>query len=206
MTDANQRPPEANLLIAWLARFIFWVVGWKVTGQVPNVPKMLLIGAPHTSNWDGAVFYVFSLAIRTHIKFVGKHTLFKFPFGGLMRFAGGIPVNRSTTMNAVDQLVEAFNSHERMALILAPEGTRSRTKHWKTGFYYIALQAQVPIVLGYVDYPRKRVGLGPYFMPTGDINADFKRIQDFYADKVGRHPEKQGPIELPPRENSKGSG
>ncbi|MCC6895969.1 MAG: lysophospholipid acyltransferase family protein [Anaerolineae bacterium] len=186
--------------MSWLARFIFWVVGWKVTGKVPNFPKMLLIGVPHTSNWDGAIFYVFSLAIRTHIKFIGKHTLFKFPFGGLMRFAGGIPVNRSTTLNAVDQIVDQFNQHERMAVIVAPEGTRSLTKHWKTGFYYIALKAQVPIVLGYVDYSRKEVGLGPNFMPTGNIVEDFKIIQAFYADKVGRHPEKQGPVVLPPRE------
>ncbi|MCA0456905.1 MAG: lysophospholipid acyltransferase family protein [Chloroflexi bacterium] len=200
MSYSDGRAPEANLFISWLARFIFWVVGWKVTGKVPNFPKMLLIGVPHTSNWDGAIFYVFSLAIRTHIKFIGKHTLFKFPFGGLMRFAGGIPVNRSTTLNAVDQIVDQFNQHERMAVIVAPEGTRSLTKHWKTGFYYIALKAQVPIVLGYVDYSRKEVGLGPNFMPTGNIVEDFKIIQAFYADKVGRHPEKQGPVVLPPRE------
>lgn len=199
MSDAV-RPPEANLFISWLARFIFWVLGWKITGELPNVPKMLLIGVPHTSNWDGAVFYVFSLAVRAHIKFIGKHTLFKPPFGGLMRLAGGIPVNRSTTMNAVDQIVEAYDKSERLAVILAPEGTRSLTKYWKTGFYYIALKAKVPIVLAYVDYPLKSCGVGPSFMPTGNIQEDFKLIQVFYADKVGRHPEKQGPVELPPRE------
>ncbi len=200
MTDGTRRPPEANYFIAKLARFIFWVLGWRVTGELPNVPKMLLIGAPHTSNWDGAVFYVFSLAARAHIHFLGKHTLFKPPFGGIMRWAGGVPINRSTTVNAVDQVVSAFNSQERMALIVAPEGTRSVTESWKTGFYYIALKAQVPVVMVYVDYPRKRCGVGPHFMPTGDIDADFKLVQDFYADKVGRHPEKQGPIALPPKE------
>ena len=117
-----------------------------------------------------------------------------------MRWAGGVPINRSTTVNAVDQVVDAFNSHEHMALIIAPEGTRSLTEYWKTGFYYIALKAKVPIVFAYVDYSRKRCGAGTYFMPTGDIDADFKLIQDFYADKVGRHPEKQGPIVLPPKE------
>ena len=201
MTDATQRAPEANFFISKLARLIFRLVGWRVTGDIPNLPKMLLVGAPHTSNWDGAIFYVFTLAVRTHIHFIGKHTLFKPPFGGIMRWAGGVPVNRATTVNAVDQVVAAFNASERMTLIIAPEGTRSRTNYWKTGFYYIALKAQVPIVLAYVDYPRKRCGVGPHFMPTGDIQADFKVIQDFYADKVGRHPEKQGPILLPPRES-----
>lgn len=199
MTTETRRPPEANYFISKLARFIFAIFGWRVIGELPNLPKMLLVGAPHTSNWDGAVFYLFSLAVRAHIHFLGKHTLFKPPFGGIMRWAGGIPINRMTSVNAVDQAVEAFNNHERMALIVAPEGTRSLTKHWKTGFYYIALKANVPIVLVYDDYPHKRCGVGPYFMPTGDINADFKVIQDFYADKVGRHPEKQGPIVLPPR-------
>jgi 1-acyl-sn-glycerol-3-phosphate acyltransferase len=200
MTDSYQRPPEANLLISKLARFIFRLAGWTVSGKLPNYPKMLMIGAPHTSNWDGAIFYLFTLVERTHIHFLGKHTLFKWPFGGLMRWAGGVPVNRSTTMNAVDQVVAAFNANPTMTLVIAPEGTRSKTPNWKTGFYYIALKAQVPIVMLYVDYPRRDCGVGPYFMPTGDIDVDFKLIQDFYADKGGRHPEKKGPIELPPKE------
>ncbi len=200
MNETTRRAPEANYFISKLARFIFWVAGWKVTGEVPNLPKMLLIGVPHTSNWDGAIFYLFTLAMRTYIQFLGKHTLFKPPFGGLMRMAGGVPINRTTTVNAVDQVVAAFNAHERMALIVAPEGTRSLTQYWKTGFYYIALGAKVPIVMAYVDFSRRQCGVGPYFMPTGDIEADFKLIQEFYADKVGRHPEKQGPIALPPKE------
>src|SRR5215213_7979983 len=125
MTDETRQPPEVNFFISKLAQFIFWVFGWRVTGELPNVPKMLLIGAPHTSNWDGVVFYLFSLVARAHIHFLGKHTLFKPPFGGLMRWVGGVPVNRSTTVNAVDQVVDAYNAHERMALIIAPEGTRS---------------------------------------------------------------------------------
>ena len=200
MTDSSRRPPEANVLVSRLARFIFRVFGWRVTGDIPNVPKMLMIGAPHTSNWDGAVFYLFTLAVRAHIHFLGKHTLFRPPFGGIMRWAGGVPVNRSTTINAVDQVVAAFNAQETMALVIAPEGTRSRTEYWKTGFYYIALKAHVPIVMLYVDYPRRDCGVGPYFMPTGDIDEDFKLIQAFYADKGGRHPEKKGPIVLPPKD------
>jgi 1-acyl-sn-glycerol-3-phosphate acyltransferase len=201
MTASSRRPPEANIVISWLARFIFWIAGWKVVGEIPNFPKMLLIGAPHTSNWDGAIFYVFTLASRTYIHFLGKHTLFKPPFGGLMRWAGGVPVNRTTTVNAVDQVAAAFDARQTMALIIAPEGTRSKTTYWKTGFYYIALKAKVPIVMLYVNYPKRECGVGPSFMPTGDIVADFKLIQAFYADKVGQHPEKQGPISLPLKEN-----
>ncbi len=200
MIDSTRRPPEANFLISKLARLIFRIAGWTVTGELPNYPKMLMIGAPHTSNWDGAIFYLFTLAARAHIHFLGKHTLFKWPFGGLMRWAGGVPINRSTTINAVDQVVAAFNAQESMALVIAPEGTRSRTEYWKTGFYYIALKAQVPIVMLYVDYPRRDCGVGPHFMPTGDIDADFKLLQEFYTDKGGRHPEKKGPIVLPPKD------
>ena len=95
MTDSTRRSPEANFVISKLARLIFWIFGWRVTGEVPNFPKMLFIGAPHTSNWDGAVFYLFSLSVRAHIQFLGKHTLFKPPFGALMRWAGGVPINRT---------------------------------------------------------------------------------------------------------------
>src|SRR5690242_10028851 len=99
MTTETRRPPEANYIISKLARFILRIFGWRVMGELPNLPKMFLVGAPHTSNWDGAIFYLFSLSVRAHIHFLGKHTLFKPPFGGIMRWAGGIPINRMTSMN-----------------------------------------------------------------------------------------------------------
>jgi 1-acyl-sn-glycerol-3-phosphate acyltransferase len=194
----TQRPPEVSVAVSRFARFVFGLFGWHAEGELPNFPKMVIIGAPHTSNWDGAIFFTMTLILRARLKVIGKHTLFKPPFGGLMRWAGGIPINRATSKNAVDQVVDAFNEHEHMALVIAPEGTRKKTKYWKTGFYYIALKANVPIVLVGLDYPRRVCMIGPHFMPSGDIQADFEIIKQFYADKVGRHPHKKGEIALPP--------
>lgn len=139
-----------------------------------------------------------SMGIRMY--WLGKHTLFKPPFGPIMRAVNGIPINRQSTKNAVDQVVDIFEQREKFVLILAPEGTRKKVDHWKTGFYYIALGAKVPIALAYVDAPRRRVGMGPVIMPSGDIEADFEIIRAFYADKVGHHPEKMGTVALPPQE------
>ncbi|MEZ4669614.1 MAG: lysophospholipid acyltransferase family protein [Anaerolineae bacterium] len=195
----TQRTPEINIAVTLLARFIFRLMGWQSMGEVPNIPKMVIIGAPHTSNWDGFYFYLITLILRTKLRFLGKHTLFRPPFGGIMRWAGGIPINRATSKNAVEQAVDAFNQSENMALVIAAEGTRKKTKFWKTGFYYIALGAKVPIVLGYVNYATRTAGIGPHFMPSGDIEKDFETIQKFYEDKVGRHPERKSDVALPPK-------
>lgn len=198
MTDI-QRPPDYPGWLSAIARLIYRLAGWHYEGSAPNLPKLLVIGAPHTSNWDGIQMLLLSTSLGIRMYWLGKHTLFKPPFGSLMRAANGIPINRQSTKNAVEQVVETYNERERFVLILAPEGTRKKVDHWKTGFYYIALGAQVPIVLAYVDYPRKRVGLGPAIMPTGDIEADFELIRAFYADKVGHHPERMGQVALPPK-------
>jgi len=192
----DQRPPEIPLIYSRIVTFLLSLFGWRVTGQLPNLSKMVIIGAPHTSNWDFIVYFCLMVVLRARLNFIGKHTLFKPPLGGLMRWAGGIPINRSTTKNAVEQVVDAFNAADKLALVIAPEGTRSRATYWRTGFYYMALGAQVPIVLAFVDYPSRTCGIGPHFMPTGDIEKDFEIVRAFYADKTGRHPEKKGPIEL----------
>lgn len=194
----GERSPDTSLWLARLAGFILSIFGWKVGDVTPNFPKMIVIGAPHTSNWDGLIMVLFALVLRVRLQWVGKHTLFKFPFGGLMRLAGGVPLNRSTTKNAVEQTIQVFNEHEKMALVVAPEGTRGKVDHWKTGFYYIALGANVPIVMGYVDYGRKQAGLGPAIMPSGDIEADMEVFRTFYSDITPRHPEKKGTVALPP--------
>lgn len=173
------------------------LAGWKMEANVPDVPKFIAVGAPHTSNWDGILMFVATSAMGVRMFWLGKHTLFRFPFGGLMRLSGGVPINRKSTKNAVEQVVQSFKEHERIALIIAPEGTRKKVDHWKTGFYYMALGAGVPISLGYVDFINKRVGLGEIIYPTGDIEADFVKIRAFYADKHGRHPEKEGIVAVP---------
>ncbi len=190
---------------AWYSGFMRgWLTwrGWTIDDQVPDVPKFVAIGAPHTTNWDGIMMFVVTSALGIRMLWLGKHTLFRFPFGPLMRLSGGVPVNRATTKNAVEQVAAAFHSRERMALIIAPEGTRKKSSHWKTGFYYMALRAGVPIVLGYVDYPNKRVGLGATLYPTGDIEADFDKIRAFYAGKRGKYPENESVIAVPPKENT----
>jgi 1-acyl-sn-glycerol-3-phosphate acyltransferase len=149
------------------------------------------MGAPHTSGWD--LFYTLLLKYGAGIEmhWVGKDTLFRWPLGVLLRWLGGIPVNRRSRNNFVQQVVDIFDQQDELVVALAPEGTRSKTKYWKTGFYYIASGAQVPIALGFIDYENRTVGIGPTLVPSGDIQADFQQIKDFYAGINGRHPELQ---------------
>jgi 1-acyl-sn-glycerol-3-phosphate acyltransferase len=193
-----QRSPDYPAWFIALARLIYRLAGWKAEGAAPNLPKFMIIGGPHTSNWDGIHMFLTSTSLGIRMYWLGKHTLFRSPYGWLMRWAGGIPVNRQSTKNAVEQVVDVFKQREHFTLIIAPEGTRKKVDYWKTGFYYIALGAGVPIVMAYIDYPRKRAGLGPAIMPSGDIEADFEIFRAFYADKVGLHPDQKGTIALPP--------
>ena len=171
--------------------------GWQVQIQLPP-PRCVIIGAPHTSGWDLPLTLLLMLSGNLKLRWVGKDTLFRGPLGWLLRALGGIPVNRRSRLNFVDQMVAAFQANEALMIAILPEGTRQRGSHWKTGFYYIALGADVPIVMGYADYRRRIVGLGPTLRPTGDIAADFATIRAFYADIVGRHPERQSAIEIRP--------
>lgn len=199
MTSPASPSPPIHAIISRLSRLLFCLAGWQVETSAPDLPKFVAIGAPHTSNWDAVVMLFIALILRLRIYWIGKHTLFRPPFGGVLRALGGIPLNRDSTRNAVGQAVDFLNAQECAILVIAPEGTRRRTAHWKTGFYYIAQGAGIPVVLGYVDYRRKRCGLGPAIMPSGDIEADMAIIRDFYRDKTPRHPEKMSEITLPPR-------
>jgi 1-acyl-sn-glycerol-3-phosphate acyltransferase len=166
-------------------------------GELPG-PKCVLIGAPHTSNWDLPIAMLLFWSLEVGARWVGKHTIFRWPIGALMRGLGGIPLDRTNTENFVNEIVDRFNASERLVLALAPEGTRKHTDYWRSGFYWIAHGAGVPIALAYADYASKVGGIGPSIMPSGDIEADMEKIRAFYADKVGRHPEKQGSIRLRP--------
>lgn len=165
---------------------------WRLDVNMPVEPKFVLVGAPHTSGMD--LFYALLLAHGTGIKmhWIGKDSLFRWPLGGPMRWLGGIPVQRHSSQNFVQQVVDIFNRQERLVIAIAPEGTRGRADYWKTGFYYIAQGAGVPIALGFVDYKDKVVGIGPTIYPSGDIQADFVQIKAFYAGKTGRNPHLQG--------------
>jgi 1-acyl-sn-glycerol-3-phosphate acyltransferase len=165
------------------------VTGWQVQGALaPEARKSVFIAAPHTSNWDLPYTLMVAFALDLDIRWMGKASLFRWPFGWFMRWLGGIPVDRSRSNDLVAASALALTEAPgAMQLIVPPEGTRGRTRYWKTGFYYIAAAARVPIVMAYMDYERKVSGLGPIFVPTGDIEADMARIKVFYAPFKGRN-------------------
>ncbi len=163
--------------------------GWRVEGSLPaDGQRAVLIAAPHTSNWDLPYTLMVAFALGLNIRWMGKASLFRAPFGPVMRWLGGIAVDRSQSNNLVAASARALReAPQAFQLIVPPEGTRSRTRYWKTGFYYIALQAGVPIVMAYMDYSERRSGLGPVFVPSGNIEQDMVAIKAFYAPFKGRH-------------------
>ncbi|TFU17138.1 lysophospholipid acyltransferase family protein [Thermus tengchongensis] len=179
-----------------LAGLVLRGLGWRYHMPEPPSKKYVLIGAPHTSNWDFFVGLLALWALGIRARWLGKKELFRPPLGWLLRLLGGIPVDRSRRSNLVDQVAAIFQREEEIAILITPEGTRSQAPYWRTGFYYMALKAGVPIALGYADFRRKEVGIGGYLWPTGDIRRDFAEIRAFYQDKVGLRPEKQGPIRI----------
>lgn len=185
-------------MIRRLAKALLKLAGWRTVGETPG-PRSVIIGAPHTSNWDFPLALLCFWSVPIPARWVGKHTIFRRPFGRLLRRLGGIPVDRAHTADFVRVIVEAFERESEFSLVLAPEGTRSRRDHWRSGFYWIAHGAGVPLALGFANYADRTVGIGDAFMPSGDIEADMERIRVFYADKRGRRPEKESSIRVRPR-------
>jgi 1-acyl-sn-glycerol-3-phosphate acyltransferase len=179
-----------------LAKFCLWTVGWEVAGEFPPVQKFVLIAAPHTSNWDLALMLLISTVMGFRVSWIGKNTLFYWPQGMLLRALGGVSVDRSKSHDVVKLMAEEFRKRDSFILAVPPEGTRSASPYWKSGFYFIAKGAGVPICLGFLDYGRKRGGLGPLVMPSDDIRADMDTMRAFYADKTGRYPAGKGPVRL----------
>ena len=153
--------PIVNVLLRRLALFLMWLFGWKMEGKLPDTPKFVLIAAPHTSNWDLPVMLCLAFAFRTRLFWMGKDTLFRRPFGAIMKWLGGIPIDRSKANDVVQQSAEHFRKADNLVMVVPPEGTRQKVRYWKTGFYRIAEAAKVPIVLGFLDYRRKVGGSGP---------------------------------------------
>ena len=181
--------PVVNTMLRAFSIGFLKLTGWRVEGALPaHAAKSVLIAAPHTSNWDLPYTLMVAFALRLNIRWMGKHSLFRAPFGGVMRWLGGIAVNREQSTNLVAASAQAIRGADSpLQLIVPPEGTRSKTRYWKTGFYYIAREAQVPIVMAYMDYERKLSGLGPLFEPTGDVDADMATIKAFYAPFKGKN-------------------
>ena len=181
--------PIVNSLFRGLSIVILKLAGWKVEGHLPpEATKSVLIAAPHTSNWDLPYTLMVCFVLRLNVYWMGKQSIFKPPFRGIMMWLGGIPVNRKQSSNLVASSAQALTDADgAVQLIVPPEGTRSATRYWKTGFYYIAAGAQVPIVMAYMDYPNKRAGLGPILQPTGNIEQDMLTIKAFYAPFKGKN-------------------
>ncbi len=166
-----------------ISKFIFYkILGWKFVGQYPkNLKKSVIIGAPHTSWRDFPIGVMFKY-IQADLNFVGKKSLFDSPFGFFFRWMGGIPVDRSKRTNLVDKIIEIFNQREEFRLAISPEGTRKEVKEWKTGFYYIAKGAEVPIVMITLDFANKQVAISEPYYPTEDKEKDFEYFYNFYKD------------------------
>lgn len=173
--------PRWHRLLAPLASLLLRLSGWRLVGEAPAQRRLVLIAAPHTSNWDFALMLLAVLKAGVSLHWMGKHTLFRRPFGGLMHWLGGIPIDRSRANNVVAEMVDNYRRHDELILLITPEGTRSAGVRWKTGFYQIARGAGVPILLAFVDGERRELGFGPLFQPTGDIERDLPEIQAFYA-------------------------
>ena len=189
--------PIVNTALRAFSKTFLKLTGWKIEGSLPvGIDKCVMIAAPHTSNWDLPYLLMVAFHLRLQVNWMGKKSIFTPPFGSLMRWLGGIAVNREQASNMVDSCAQALKGAQGpLHLVIPPEGTRSKTRYWKTGFYYIALQAQVPIVMGYMDYTRKISGLGPLFYPTGDIDKDMVEIKAFYAPFKGKNADQ---FEIPP--------
>jgi 1-acyl-sn-glycerol-3-phosphate acyltransferase len=181
-------------MMKYVARCLLRISGWTWTGGVPEDPKAVLIAAPHTSNWDGFWALTYKIAIGLDVRFFAKHTLFWFPLGTILRNLGGIPLDRKKAASAVAAAVALFDANETFYFGLAPEGTRGRRDAWKTGFYRIATEAKVPILLGYLDYRTKTIGISGRLDPSGDMDTDLQVCADFYAAFEGRRPERTSPV------------
>lgn len=179
------RGPSYWLGKAWLAAF-----GWKIEGSAPaGVRKAVVVAAPHTSNWDFPFTLAAGAVLGVRMSWLGKASLFRGALRGrFMRWLGGIAVDREKRTDVVKTVVELLSKEEELFVVLSPEGTRGQAARWKTGFYHMAVGANVPLVLGYLDYGKKTAGFGAVFWPTGDIDADMREIRAFYKDVTAKHP------------------
>lgn len=171
-----------------LGQFLLKLAAWKIVGTLPNEKKYIIAVAPHTSNWDLLVGLLGRFSFGVKVSFLMKKQVFAFPFGSIMRGLGGIPVDRAKKSNLVEQLVAMFQQNEALILAITPEGTRSPISRWKEGFYHVAYQAQIPIVMVGFDYPSKEIRIGEIFKPSGDINKDFPEMIAYFRTIHGRYP------------------
>ena len=185
--SGNYLPP--NRIAETLGGTVLKLMGWRIEGQLPALDKFVMIGAHHTSNWDFVVFIAAKFVLRVNARWFGKHSLFRWPFAGLLQRWGGIPIHRGRAGNVVEQAVRSFREHTQFILVLSPEGTRKRVERWKMGFYHIARNAGVPIVPGALDFANKRIVIGAPFWPSGDEQADLRALLEFFRPYVPKKPQ-----------------
>jgi 1-acyl-sn-glycerol-3-phosphate acyltransferase len=183
--------PILSTLFHILTKIIMRLTGWRVEGTLPDLPKYVLIGAPHTSNWDFVLFLGIIFTLRANVKFMGKAELFRNPVGWFFYYCGGVPVDRKKSTGLVEQMVDACNKADRFILTIAPEGTRHQVSDWKRGFYHIARNSGIPIVMAVVDGKKKTVRVGQVFQPTEDMEADMKTIKGYFEGAVGINPRRK---------------
>lgn len=186
--------PIARPLLCWLGKAFLGLQGWKIEGAIDDLDKGVMIAAPHTSNWDFVYTMALFFAEESTVRWMGKKEMFRFPFGGFMRWLGGIPVDRDNAFHIAREAVAAIRDNEKMIILVPPEGTRTKVKQWKLGFYLIAKRANVPIIMGYLDFKRKLGGYGPLLLPSDDSKADLAELQAFYNTITGKCPEKTSPV------------
>lgn len=202
MAFTSNRTPEIGAIRHRFARFYFWLAGWQVTGEIPSDKKVVVLAIYHTTNWDGWNMVMTSWVVKTPIRWMVKVEWTTNPFiGWLVRGTGGIGIDRKASHDTVEWAVEQYQKMDSLVLAIPPEGTRKKTSHWRTGFYWIAHQAGVPIKIALLDYSKKQVNFSvPNIITTGDIEADMDIIWTHIRDSGirGLHPEKQGDMKLRP--------
>jgi 1-acyl-sn-glycerol-3-phosphate acyltransferase len=182
------RPSLLSRLVRRVLLALYRLRGWHVEGRAPPIPKFIVVGAPHTSNWDFAVFLGAIDELGVQPSYIGKHSLFRWPMRRFFMDMGGIPIDRTKRHNYVIEVANAIARHERIALVIAPEGSRHPDGVWRSGFYHIAMRAGVPIVPAWIDRKRRRAGLGEPIHPSGDYEADLARIAAFYRANIPNEP------------------
>jgi 1-acyl-sn-glycerol-3-phosphate acyltransferase len=173
--------------MAPVCRWLFTACGWRVAGELPDIPKLVAIAAPHSSNWDVIWGLLVKVGLRLDVRFIGKREAFFWPLGPILRSVGGVPIDRKAPQDVVREMHRRFENQERLWLAIAPEGTRKKVTKWKSGFWRIAREAGVPILPVYFHYPERTIGFGPLIYPGDDQDADMARIREFYRPWQGKN-------------------
>ena len=194
--------PVLKYFLRGLSLFLLKRFGWKTVGQLPAESKYVLIFAWHTSNWDLFYGVLVAFALKLDFFYLAKKELFRWPFGSLMKWLGGVPIERKGSHHSVNEMIRKINENERFVLGISPEGTRRKVQYWKSGFYHIAECAGIPILLTFLDYEHKKGGVGHLMYLTGNIDRDMHIIRDFYATVKGKYPDQTSPAAIFPKQKS----